>query len=274
MSLKWLTFIIVLFVFIFLLARIYYDTNTFKINKIEFHSDKISKGSEITILQISDVHNKAFRDHNEKLLHTVEELHADIIVITGDLIDRRTAKFENVYYLIDQLTAINENVYFVSGNHEWENVNTHEFFDGLQKRNVTILDNGNKQLTLNHAVFNLVGVADFSTNHENVDQAFLTTNNELYTIMLSHSPDIIKQFEMIQADLILSGHTHGGQVRLPFIGAVVAPDQGLFPKLDKGIYRLKENQHLYIDSGLGTSVIPIRFLNQSQISLITIVNNS
>lgn len=74
----------------------------------------------------------------------------------------------------------------------------------------------------------------------------------------------------IPADLILSGHTHGGQVRIPFIGALVAPDQGFFPKLEKGIYEFGTNQFLYIDSGLGTSVAPIRFLNQSQLSVIKI----
>lgn len=95
-------------------------------------------------------------------------------------------------------------------------------------------------------------------------------NTDHYTVLLSHTPSITEIYEQIPADLILSGHTHGGQVRFPLIGALVSPDRGLFPKLDKGTYQLGAGLYLYIDSGLGTTRLPIRFLNQSQLSLITI----
>jgi predicted MPP superfamily phosphohydrolase len=84
---------------------------------------------------------------------------------------------------------------------------------------------------------------------------------------------VINKIESNSVDLILSGHTHGGQVRFPLIGALVVPDQGFFPKFDKGAFNLGGNRHLYIDSGLGTSRLPVRFLNQSQISLIKITNH-
>lgn len=72
-------------------------------------------------------------------------------------------------------------------------------------------------------------------------------------------------------DIILSGHTHGGQVRLPLVGTVIAPGEGLFPKFDKGMFNLNNGSLLYIDSGVGTSKLPIRLLNRSQMSLIKIV---
>lgn len=103
-----------------------------------------------------------------------------------------------------------------------------------------------------------------------MEEAFAGIDGEHYTILLSHSPGITEKYDTLPADLLLSGHTHGGQLRIPIIGALVAPGQGLFPSLEKGTYELKENQHLYIDSGLGTSVAPMRFLNQSQLSLITV----
>lgn len=277
MIIKWLTISTVIVFMFALFAKVFHDSNYFKINRVEFHSDKIPEGSEIKILQISDLHNKVFGNKHIKLLSTVEKLNPNIIVITGDLIDRRTDEFNSVFYLVDQLKAQNENVFFVSGNHEWDNAHTEKFFSGLRERNVRILDNDNIKIARGKVIYNLVGVADSSTNHENIKQSVKGINRELYTVMLSHSPSVVEKYkDDIPADLILSGHTHGGQVRLPLVGAVVAPDQGLFPKFDKGTYRLKDkdkdNQFLYIDSGLGTSVLPIRFLNQSQLTLITLTN--
>src|SRR5690606_36275120 len=114
------------------------------------------------------------------------------------------------------------------------------------------------------------------THHEDVQAAFRGVDQEQYTILLSHAPNIVIRYSSndILADLILSGHTHGGQVRLPFIGALAAPGQGLFPKLDKGTFTIAQDQYLYIDSGLGTSMVPIRFLNQSQMSFIRVVGAS
>lgn len=270
---KRLIFLILIGLVIPVLTKIYFDTNVFKINTVQFQSSKIPEGSEFTVLQISDLHNKVFGKNNEKLIHTVEHLNADIIVMTGDLIDRETDNFNNVFSLIENITTINKEVFFVSGNHEWGNAHTEDFLNGLRERNVTILNNQNTQLTKEKVTLNLSGVDDRSTNHENTKKAFNGMSQERYTILLSHSPNIMKDYNEIPADLVLSGHTHGGQVRMPFIGSLVAPDQGFFPKLDKGIYKVNQNQYLYIDSGLGTSVAPIRFLNQSQLSLIKITNN-
>ncbi|WP_138416072.1 metallophosphoesterase [Aquibacillus sediminis] len=267
---KWLVLCGILVIILVIVAKIYYDTNHFKVNTIEFDSSKLSQGTEVTILQISDVHNKVFDQDNQPLLREVESLNADLIVLTGDLIDRRTEDFQHMYNLIEKLTAINSDIFFVSGNHEWENTETEDFIQGVRERNVTLLNNRSKTIEVDGIEFNMVGIDDASTNHEDPAKAFSTIEQDRYTILLSHDPDIVKNYPDMPANLILSGHTHGGQVRMPFVGAIVAPGQGLFPKLDQGTYPLAENQRLYIDSGLGTSLAPIRFLNQSQISLITI----
>ncbi|TFJ94156.1 metallophosphoesterase [Lentibacillus salicampi] len=252
--------------------RIRRDTHDFKLEKVVFRSPKLSANSPLTILQISDLHNHVFGSDNERFINMVKAANADLIVLTGDLVDKRTMTFDQVFSLIERLTAINEHVYFVSGNHEWENGRTEEFFNSLRKRGVIILNNRNTCITKKHSTINLAGVDDFSTEHENLSGAFSNINKAYYTILLSHAPDIVKQYDTIPADLILSGHTHGGQVRFPLIGALVAPGQGFFPSLNKGTYQLGSNQHLYIDSGVGTTRLPIRFLNQSQLTLITITH--
>lgn len=267
--------LMITFAILFILSlciKTFMDTNMFKVNKVQFHSRKIPEGSAISILQISDVHNKVFGDNNEKLMKTIEKLNADIIVITGDLVDRSTDNLKHMFSLIDKITSIHKHVFFVTGNHEWDNPKREELLVGLKERKVTVLNNKNSRLTVDGVTLNLVGIDDASTNHENVNEAFNGINDKRYTMLLSHTPDIIENDSEVSADLILSGHTHGGQVRLPFIGALVAPDQGLFPKFEKGTYKIDNSQYLYIDSGLGTSVAPIRFMNQSQISYIKISN--
>ncbi|WP_173915352.1 metallophosphoesterase [Halobacillus sp. Marseille-Q1614] len=259
---------------IFASIKAIFDTNVFKVNSVHFLSNKLPKGSKITILQISDLHNKEFGENNQKLLYTAEKLNPDIIVMTGDLISRGTKQFERVFSFVEKLTSVHESVYFVSGNHEWDNPRIQEFFDGLKVRKVTILDNQHTIVTKNEVKLHLIGVGDCSTDHENTDKAFDGIDQERYTILLSHSPSITKKYSGLPADLVLSGHTHGGQVRIPLIGAVVAPEQKLFPNLDKGTFKTGQDQMLYIDSGLGTSKAPIRFLNQSQISFIQITSDS
>ncbi|OZU87127.1 hypothetical protein CIL03_18250 [Virgibacillus indicus] len=270
---KWFM-IFTLIILIVISTKIYFDTNDFIVNKVQYQSDKIPEGNEFTVLQISDLHNKSFEKNNEKLINTAENLSPDIIVITGDLIDRSTDDFTNVFSFIKKIVTINKEIYFVTGNHEWENANTEDFLEGLRERNVKILSNQSTQITAENVTFSLSGIDDASTNHEDITGAFQNVDQDLYTILLSHTPSVTEKYEDIPADLILSGHTHGGQVRLPFIGALVAPDQGFLPKFDKGTFKIGQDQYLYIDSGLGTSVAPIRFLNKSQLSLIKITGSS
>ncbi|WP_163581222.1 metallophosphoesterase [Gracilibacillus saliphilus] len=251
-------------------VKIYYDTNLFKVEKLEIATSKLDKDQSFTMLQFTDLHNKQFGDNNKKLLDEIEQVDADVIVITGDLIDRKTNDLQFVLDFADKLTMINSNVYFVTGNHEWENPLRESFIQGLADKGVHLLDNQNRVIKLEGGSFQLVGVGDPSTNHDDMEPAMLGLNKEDVTILLSHAPDLSRSKYPEAIDLVLSGHTHGGQIRLPIIGAVVAPGQGFFPKYDQGLFDLNKRQQLYIDSGLGTSVIDVRMFNQSQMTLITV----
>ncbi|WP_152658098.1 metallophosphoesterase [Oceanobacillus sp. CFH 90083] len=263
-------FIILLLLVLPLVIKIHFDTSTFKVNREVFQSDKLGAGTELTILQITDVHSREFGTDNARVLEKVEELDADIIVLTGDLIDRKTENLETALQLAEELVRINPDTYFVTGNHEHENPGKAAFLNGLENRGIIILSNKNVQFEKDGQLFNIVGVNNASTDHENMSMAYSGLDTDKYTILLSHAPLVVQKYPSVEADIILSGHTHGGQVRLPFIGALVAPDEGFFPELQKGVYPLEGERYLYIDSGLGTSALPIRFLNQGQISLITI----
>lgn len=253
-----------------LILKVFSEVTRFKVNEVEFNSARIPAGTGLTVLQLSDLHNRTFGKKNKRLIRAVEDTNADLIVITGDLIDKDTKGLGAVFSFIEEVVKINKNVFFISGNHDWANCQNETLFEGLQQRNVKILNNSNVQWKKGDVAFNLVGIEDASTDHEDMEAAFSELDKGLYTILLSHTPGIVNKYGQIPADLILSGHTHGGQVRFPLIGAVIAPDQGFFPKLDKGVFEIEPEQKLYIDSGLGTSRAPLRFLNRSQMSLIKI----
>lgn len=261
-----LIYLILLTLLLVLSIRIYLDTTTLKVNYVTVMSNKLQVNEDLNILQISDLHNLDISNQFDK----VAQLTPDIIVITGDLIDRKTTDLTVINALLEQLTAtFSVPVFFVSGNHEWENPLFAALKLQLEEYGVVILDNSSTVLSMNNITFNLAGVADASTGNDRLTEALTGLDLTLLTILLSHPPILMDQEEKM-VDLILSGHTHGGQVRLPLIGGLIAPDQGLFPEYQKDLYTLASGTVLYIDSGLGTSVLPIRLFNQSQISLIEI----
>lgn len=253
-----------------LIGYMYYDLSFTMVKYVDIKSDKIHGNDELKILQISDFHNsKSVRIRN-KLLAAVKDLKPDVIVLTGDIIDSSTRNLDNANRLLEELVEINPNIYFVSGNHEWRSGYNIRFTKELRSRGITVLNNTNSLIKIGETFINLCGIDDYYTRSYSLDSAFNKVDGRRFTILLSHAPDIIFENKNIPADLILSGHTHGGQVRLPIIGALVAPGQGFFPKYNKGLYKLDNGNLLYIDSGVGTSTLPIRFHNRSQISLIRI----
>lgn len=262
--------IIVTILIVVIVANVIYDTNVFKVNKLTIQTNKFAAGEELSFVQITDVHGRQFGKNNAAVVKKVKQLQPAFVVLTGDLIDRSTSDLEPSFTFVEQLVQLGRPVYYVSGNHEWDNVNAQSFFQGLAARKVTILNNRHVTITNANVKLSIVGVDDSSTSHENVDQAFANVDEQLFTLLLAHDPMITSEYPNLLADLTVSGHTHGGQIRLPFVGSIVVPGQPLFPTFDKGLFPLSNERQLYIDSGLGTTILPMRFYNQSQISYVTL----
>ena len=258
-------YILIALVLLLLIIKIVNNTTSIKVNTISIQSGKLIDDQKLTILQISDVHNRKLAGKYERIL----ELDPDLIVLTGDLIDRTTTDLTHTIKLLGQLKTMDCPIYFVPGNHEHESPIFQSLREHLADYGVIELYNRHEVIQMDGLEFNLVGVANHSTGHINLTLALQGVDFAKPTILLSHSPFISEE----RFDLILSGHTHGGQVRLPFIGALVAPEQGFFPTYDKGLYQLDSGTPLYIDSGLGTSFLPIRFLNEAQVTMVNISSN-
>lgn len=247
--------------------EVYFETNFPKIALVNIKTDKFNAKGKLKILQITDYHN--FK-HNSRVLKLVRVMQPDVIVITGDLIDKVTKDYSNIYRFVKELVYINPNVYYVPGNHELKSGNMDILLEGITKEDIKVLINCNDTGTFQANSINVCGIDYSSSERGNLNKTLHGIDNSLYTILLCHKPDIVKDYSNMTCDLILCGHTHGGQIRLPLLGAAIAPDQGLLPKYNKGLYKIGNDTILYIDSGVGTTRLPIRFMNRSQISLIEI----
>ncbi len=264
MNLKRLLLAVTILFVVFALYN-YMQISKFYINRLRLFSNKLTKPLKIT--QITDFHSNT-SINLDKLFTDIKEFSPDIIAITGDLIDHKTTDFTAAIRILNESKKITQKVFFVNGNHEIGNLKYREFLKVLNDNEIIILDDNSYSLELNENKIKLFG-ASFYADERDYNNLFNEISPKEYNILLSHSPNRPIKYLNEDTDLILSGHTHGGQIRLPIVGSLVIPGQKLMPKYDKGVFEIGDTT-LYIDSGLGNSVYPIRTLNRVQITNITI----
>ena len=245
-----------------------------EVNEYEIVSDRIPEAfAGFRIAQVSDLHNNDFGEGYGQLLTLLSEINPDIIVVTGDLIDSRQTDLDVALEFAWQAGKI-ARVYYVSGNHEARVPEYEDLKTGLVKAGVVILENQKVEITREGESITLMGIDDpsfqedylFGDSESVARQAIENLQNESdeYTILLSHRPELFDLYVETEMDLVFSGHAHGGQFRLPFVGGMVAPNQGFFPKYDAGQFN-EENTTMIVSRGVGNSIIPIRFNNRPEI---------
>lgn len=247
------------------------------ISEITITDNKIPQSfSGYRIAQVSDLHNAEIGDDNAELLQKLKEGEPDIIVLTGDLVDSYHTNIDISVAFAGKAAQIAP-VYFVSGNHE-AGIDQYEvLLDKLADVGVTVLQNEHVILEKDNEIITLLGVNDpvFQTDAPFYEEDVVMNSilSEMmkkvsgYTVLLSHRPELFDTYVSNHVDLVLSGHAHGGQFRLPFIGGVVAPGQGLFPEYDAGIYT-KADTSMVVSRGIGNSIIPFRVNNRPEIVFI------
>lgn len=236
-----------------------------------------SSFSGYRIAHVSDLHNTEFGEGNTTLLQMLSECQPDIIVITGDLIDAQHTNMEVAIDFAKGATQIAP-TYYVTGNHEASSSDYAILKDRLEAVGTVILEDEAIYLERNGETITLLGLAapDFTIKGGLFGEvpAMVSTKlkgmyeqESVYSILLSHRPELFETYAACGVDLVLSGHAHGGQFRLPFIGGLIAPDQGLFPRYDAGLFT-EGNTNMIVSRGLGNSVIPIRFNNRPEVILV------
>lgn len=220
------------------------------------------------IAQVSDLHNAEFGENNETLIEKIEKENPDIIVITGDTLDYFHTNVDVAVTFIEQAIKIAP-CYYVTGNHEgWiGRLAFSDFEEKLNELGVIVLHNESVLLEQGGEKIALMGIDDpdytFGFSKNLTDMA----TDEYFTVLLSHRPEYFDDYVSNGYNLILSGHAHGGQFRLPLIGGLLAPDQGWFPKYDSGMHT-KENTSMIVSRGVGNSVVPIRFNNPPELIIV------
>lgn len=250
--------------------------------RVEIRDEKIPAAFDGFILcQVSDVHNEARGEGNAALLRALREAAPDLICITGDFLDSRRTDLDFALELAGQLAEIAPAVY-VTGNHEARLKDLSALEAGLAARGVQVLRDGWMPLARGGEEIALLGLDDpgFAAGEdwtlaEGLDQtqarlsALLAQAGDRFSLVLSHRPELLPAYAEAGADLVLSGHAHGGQVRLPGIGGLFAPGQGILPRLTSGVYARGETR-LVVSRGLGNSAFPLRVFNPPEIVTVTL----
>ncbi len=232
-----------------------------ELNLISYQSDRLPQElNGFKILQVSDLHNNEYGKNQEKLLQMTKKAKPDMIAITGDLIDRND--IDHAVDYVQGAVSIAP-VFYVPGNHEAEHP---EGYQKLKKEldamGVVVLEDEAVTLTRGNAKIQVIGMRDpefyESGDPEDEKEIFAqrlsaAPTGEMFTILLSHRPELMELYRSEKIDLVFSGHVHGGLVRLPFIGAPFAIDQKIFPQYTKGLYQ-EGDTAMVVSGGAGNGL--------------------
>ncbi len=260
---------------ILLIIWIAYCNTDLEINKFNVKSDNIpSAFDNFRIAQVSDLHNSEFGEDNEKLITMLKQADADIVVITGDMIDSRRTNINRAIHFADKSVKIAP-TYYVNGNHEsrLSDSEYNHLITRLEQAGVIVLENSSVDITVGEDTISLIGINDPAFRMELVDDTMeqnighqlisVIPDNDNYKVLLAHRPEYFDVY-VGRVDLVLSGHAHGGQFILPFVGGLVAPGQGFFPEYYEGFYT-KDNTNMIVSRGIGNSIIPFRMNNNPEV---------
>ena len=243
------------------IAYVIYGNTAVTVSHYDVRSEKIPPEFDgFRIVQISDLHNSGYALMTSSLVKKTKEASPDVIFLTGDAIDRRLTDVNKAFAVIEKLAEIAP-VYYVTGNHEASTGEYYRLSKALNKRGVIELNNAFLNLRINEDEIVIAGIDDPMMAHKKRIPEEVTAgqwlgslghNREMFTVLLSHRPELINTYEANGVDLVFSGHAHGGLIRIPFIGGVYSPHQGLFPKYAGGIYR-KGSTQMIVSRGVANT---------------------
>ena len=276
---KFIFLAVVAIILVALVIWIAWGNTALELNTYTVSSAKLPQSFDgYRIAHVSDLHNAEMGKDNEKLLTILRDADPDMIAITGDLIDSRSTNVEIALNFIREAVKIAP-CYYVTGNHEARVNEYDELKSGMEAAGVIVLEDARTEISLEGKTITLIGVNDPSYQTDylfgdsetvmNTKLEELHTENDGFTVLLSHRPELFDAYTDHGMDLVLSGHAHGGQFRLPFIGGLVAPNQGLFPKYDAGLFS-EGSTTMIVSRGVGNSIIPIRINNRPEIVTVTL----
>lgn len=240
-------------------------------------SPKIT-GEPMRVVMFGDLHSKIFGHQQEELLQVIFAQDPDVVLLVGDIFDRKLPT-EGAELLLDGLQGLP--VYYVTGNHEYANKNYKQLMTILKEKGVVILNDDYQVFTNEKGSLILGGLNDSDALKKGLKikthKALLETyksikDSQYYSILLVHKPELYQLFNQYGFDLTVSGHTHGGQIRIPYLlNGLYAPDQGFFPERAGGLYQDPNMVHI-VNRGLANTYYVPRLWNPPEICVIEIAN--
>lgn len=260
-----------------------FSNKTVEVNHITVTSHKLPSAFDgYKIAHVSDLHNANFGKDNQKLISLLKDADPNMIAITGDMLDSRDAGYENDITFAKKAAKIAP-CYFIPGNHEAVSDEYLDLKNALFHAGVTVIEDKKTAVKINGEKIILYGICDpliktgrFSGDSKTVTEKRLKSffvDTMDFNVLLAHRPEHFELYAKYGFDVVLSGHAHGGQFRLPFIGGVYAPNQGLFPKYDSGLYT-QDGTNMIVSRGLGKSIIPFRINNRPEIIIVELKTNN
>ena len=268
-------FPLILLIIVLLTVVLLYDSNTRLVTtEYTLHYRNLPAGFDgYRIAVISDLHAAQFGSDNERLIAMVAAAQPDIIAITGDLIDgHKKPPQEEQLQIAETLTAGLVEiapVYYITGNHDWNSGGLRELTPILEKLGVNILRNRFLELKSGGDSLILAGTDDRNGPAEMIKPDELVERiraafGDSFIVMLEHRNNNLQLYSELGVDLIISGHAHGGMIRLPFTDGLVGPQRDLFPTYTSGIYPMGDTNML-VSRGLGNHTGLPRFMNNPQV---------
>lgn len=259
------------------------DMNRFVVVSYRVKSTKVKE--KFSFVLLSDLHNKSYGRHNEKLAEAILDLKPDCAIVAGDMYTSRAGS--SYEHAVELLGAISEKlpVYMANGNHEHKTDYDRKTFGDMYDRYRAELDSYGLKPLVNERVqladrnISICGsqigrecfqhFKRFPMPEDYLDKLVGRAEKDKFQILIAHNPDYFEEYAAWGADLVLSGHIHGGIVRFPGLGGMVSPAVKLFPKYDGGIFQIGGST-MILSRGLGTHAIPVRMWNPGELVYVTV----
>lgn len=266
---------------LFFLIVMLIDGNRFVIRSYELHSPKISERQKIVL--ISDLHNKCYGKDNEEVIKRITNLKPDLILIAGDLLTARPKKTADTALSFAKQISHLCPVFYGLGNHEYrvqlypEDYSISGYAEAIKEMGIVLLDNERIDTKNN---LNIAGLSINKTYYKRfekhvmektyIDEEIGICKENSFQILIAHNPEYFDAYADWGADLTVSGHVHGGIMRLPILGGVISPRLSLFPRYDGGLF-FKNNKAMIVSRGMGMHTLPIRIFNPGELVVIELI---
>lgn len=249
----------------------YYENDTIQTETFSVVSPDIPEAfSGFRIAVITDLHGRSFGPDNARLIEAVRSSKPDLIALVGDIVDEHT-DLAMLPPLCRGLSGIAP-CFYVTGNHEWIRKDLPQVLDTIKDCGVTVLANDYRTLTLGGQQILLAGVHDPNGPSDMTTPEALTARlraeyPEDYLVVLNHRNDALDQWAALGADLVISGHAHGGVIRIPFVGGLVSTNRTLFPKNTEGLCR-QGGTIMAVSRGMGYTGPHVRLFNRPELMVL------